>query len=122
MLDPKDLFQIAAMATKGEADHEWAHSLIQAGAGKASIMKDSKTLPVLDANGDALIVNERYTLKGKTVLIKSAHFGCGNIADTYYHVYFLQGEDMEERRICIEGKGSPFTGFTYQGDFTPITK
>ena len=120
MLNKNDLFRIAAMATKSEADHEWAHTIIQAGTGKAGIMKDQKTLPVLDTNGDPLIIGHRYNFNGKTILVKSAHFGCGNIADTYYHVYYLYGEDLKDSRTCIEGKGDPFAGFTYKGDFTPI--
>ena len=39
---------------------------------------------------------------------------------TYYRVHYIYGKDLEKGFKVIDGKGSPFSGFTYKSEFKLI--
>ena len=122
-MNSEDLLNIAAKATKGEMDHKQAHALIQASTGKAGIFKDNKTLPIADKFRKPVVVGKRYRsekLKGAVIIPTKAEFGAGNLADTYYRVFYISGEELKETWTIVDGRGSPFSGFRYESDFEPL--
>lgn len=115
------LLEVAKMNCTGEMTDEEAHSIIQLAGGKDGILKHGDQLPVLDVEGNALIAGNVYeNEKGERVLVQKATYGQGNIMDTYYRVHYLIGSDFKEEFKVVDGKGSIFSGFTYQSNFKPV--
>jgi hypothetical protein len=76
--------------------------------------------PVLDTDGNYLVIGRKYLLGSNPVRITKIEFGSGNIMDTYYRVSFLNHE-LDDRRVTIDGKHTK-QGTVYQSQFKPVSK
>ena len=79
-------------------------------------------MTVWDKHGKPLVAGGEYMLYGKKVTVKREQFGCGNIADTYYHVYFTHSDGKNDSECIEQNGGSLFGGWTYTSKFEPIAK
>jgi hypothetical protein len=76
--------------------------------------------PVLDTEGNYLVIGNKYLLGNNPVRITDMKFGSGNIMDTYYWVFYLNHE-LNDRRVTIDGKHTS-QGTVYQSQFKPVSK
>ena len=90
-----------------------------------SIMKDD-TCPVLDVNGNPLVVDNIYFYKRYKTSVKiKIHrwaFGSGNMLDRYYRVFYTD-DKLEDRFLVVDARypdGIP-EGAVYASKLVPLT-
>ena len=71
-----------------------------------SIMKDD-TCPVLDVNGNSLVVDNIYLYKRHETFVKIKirrwAFGSGNILDRYYRIFYTD-ERLEDSFLVVDAR------------------
>ena len=84
-------------------------------------IKDS-LMVVCDSTGEPLVKGGLYEFRDEVVSILDERYGCGNIADTYYHVSYMKPGNIQSS-VCIEQNGgSIYGGWTYRSNFKPYQK
>lgn len=87
----------------GITDPEIIEALRQVGS-TGSVLKDPSTLPVEDADGNPLIIDQVYIKpSGGKFRVTGCRFGSGNIMDTWYWVFGI-GEDLSDDRITVDAR------------------
>lgn len=106
--EEQDLLKIAKMHCFGEIDDQELGAILEVQNGHPILKDGSKNslnattiTETLDAEGNVLIAGENYLFRNEKVKILREKFGCGNIMDTYYRVFYLN-ENLEEEFTVIE--------------------
>jgi len=83
------------------------------------VLKSEDLAPIVDTDGDRLVRDAVYLYRGSKVRVKDWRFGAGNVMDTYYYLWFIDG-DLKDRRITVDAHHTK-SRKVYQVDFAKIS-
>lgn len=77
--------------------------------------------PVLDTEGNPLVVGQIYLNSGIKIKVRSWVFGCGNIIERYYRVFYTD-ENLRDTFLVVKAKYSRglFGGAVYRSSLSLV--